>query len=297
MKALPYAEAHWERVVPAPTVDDAYVREQLAPWPDLLDRPWTVLDSGLRCVKLRIADLGDIGDVVARIAIDEPSQAKERALHELFAGELRVPHVIDGDGRRLLMEYVPHEELPGTRAGGERVGAAAATIHRHTREQAGLLDAQLDVAEPFTSAWDGLREYAEQRAPDERILALWDEHDAEIRAACAQPVLVHADFKPANIKWLPDKRDVVVFDWEFAWSGPALFDVGQLLRWGVPPAFEQGFAESYRAGGGVLPDNWQRISALLDLVNMVAFLERAGERPRRDADVRARIDKTLYDSK
>jgi len=292
---LKYAEAHWERVVPAPVIDDAFVREQLAAWPELLDRPWTVLADGLRCVKLRI------GEVVVRISTgNTPTQAKERALHDLFASDLHTPRVIDGDQRRLIMEYVPHTDLPDTREAGDCAGRAAARIHRHTREAAGFLDAQLNVVEPFVSAWDGLRDFAEQRLPSQyadALRALWDKHDARIRDTCAQPVLVHADFKPANIKWLPEQRDVVVFDWEFAWAGPALFDVGQLMRWGVPPQFEEGFAEGYRAQGGVLPDDWQRIGELLDLVNMVAFLDHASQQPRRDADVIKRIERTLQLSK
>jgi Ser/Thr protein kinase RdoA (MazF antagonist) len=110
-------------------------------------------------------------------------------------------------------------------------------------------------------------------------------------AACT-PVLVHSDFKPTNVKWTHDAR-VLVLDWEFAWSGPALFDVGQLLRWDPPAEFVAGFAAGYRDAGGTLPEGWLETAMLYDLFNLVFFANDEANRPRRDRDVLARIDRTL----
>ncbi|MDE2291301.1 MAG: phosphotransferase, partial [Elusimicrobia bacterium] len=102
-------------------------------------------------------------------------------------------------------------------------------------------------------------------------------------------VLLHGDFKPSNLH--RSGEDLVVLDWEFAWAGPALMDVGQLLRWSPPAAFVAGFAAAYLAGGGVLPAGWRRLAELFDLFNLVGLLEAPGKR--RAADVSARVRRTL----
>jgi aminoglycoside phosphotransferase (APT) family kinase protein len=106
-------------------------------------------------------------------------------------------------------------------------------------------------------------------------------------------VLVHSDYKPANVKWLPDERDVLVLDWEFAWAGPPLLDAGMILRWGAPPAFVSGLACGYRASGGELPDGWRRTADLLDLFNLVGLLAMETSDPVREGDLLRRIEETL----
>ena len=120
----------------------------------------------------------------------------------------------------------------------------------------------------------------------------WGAGHAALERACASAAFVHGDFKPANLKWLPATAEVLVLDLEFAWAGPALMDVGQLLRWDVPAAFTEAFATAYVAGGGRLPDGWRRTADLLDLFNVVGLLDHAGDLPTRDADLLARARRT-----
>ena len=84
-----------------------------------------------------------------------------------------------------------------------------------------------------------------------------------------------------------------MLDWEFAWSGPPLLDVGQLLRWDPPPEFTRAFARSYRQHGGQLPDGWERWAALFDLFNLVGSVERSLPAPRRREDTRRRLVATI----
>lgn len=198
---------------------------------------------------------------------------------------------------------MPHAPLPPTRRAGARVGAAAARIHAITFAQAGFLDASLAVAEPFDAgALAGLRAWADgllegdagARLGAARVAAVrraWDARAAELAAACAQPALVHSDYKPTNVRWLPEEEEALVLDWEFAWSGPALLDVGMMLRWRPPEPFVGGLAAGLRGGGAALVDDWRRLAELLDLFNLVGLLARAGGR--RSADLLARVDATL----
>ncbi len=296
--ALPYAESSWERSTVSPVVDEHLLEAVFVRWSDLRGMPWDVLAGGLRTLNLRF------GDRVVRIAIvPDHDLRKEAAVMDCVRGEVRVPRLLGGDAGALLLEYVPHVPIPGTAAAARAVGRAAARIHAHRFERSGFLDGDLGVVEPFTTALDGLLEWvvpklrgtAGRRLGDRAraVEALWGRYDAELRAACAQPALTHADFKPANVKWVPAESDVVVFDWEFAWAGPPLMDIGQFLRWGVPGPFAAGLARAYQEAGGVLPGGWRRTCEVLDLFSLVAFLDDREDRPIRDRDVLLRISETL----
>lgn len=58
--------------------------------------------------------------------------------------------------------------------------------------------------------------------------------------------LVHGDFDPANI--LVDRTEGIwkvtgILDWEFSFSGSALWDIANMLRYAhlMPPEFENAF--------------------------------------------------------
>jgi aminoglycoside phosphotransferase (APT) family kinase protein len=107
---------------------------------------------------------------------------------------------------------------------------------------------------------------------------------ADQAAAAASSVdgsrqLVHADFNPKNllVRQGPDGWTVTaVLDWEFAFSGSPLFDVGNLLRFadGYPPGFVDGFLGGFTDAGGHLPPDWQEVSRALDLYALTEFLTR-----------------------
>jgi aminoglycoside phosphotransferase (APT) family kinase protein len=91
--------------------------------------------------------------------------------------------------------------------------------------------------------------------------------------------LVHADF---NVHHLLMRRVenawtvAAVLDWEFAFSGVPLWDVGSMLRRAdaLRPDFAEPFARSFAEHGGELPPDWRALSRLLDLMNLMEFLTR-----------------------
>jgi hypothetical protein len=287
---LAYAESGWVRTQSTRAVDPAAVTSALAAWPELQGRSWTVLSGGLRSINVRL------GEVVVRIPSEPGRIAKEAAVMRAMADRVRSPRVLAQSPRALLLEYVPHEELPATAEAGERVGEAAARIHHHRFNSSGMLDGTLTVSEPFASPYDGLRQWIGgvleasflpgHTSWNDRACRLWDQLSARLRRE--PPVLTHADFKPANVKWLPATQEVLVLDWEFAWSGPGLMDLGQMLRWGAPEPFMRGIERGYRDSGGQLADDWQRISDVLDLFNLLGLLHAEGGEARA-ADLIPRI--------
>ncbi|GAA2376772.1 phosphotransferase family protein [Dactylosporangium salmoneum] len=107
--------------------------------------------------------------------------------------------------------------------------------------------------------------------------------------------LVHGDFNPKNL--LAERRGgrwrvAAVLDWEFAFSGAPLFDVGNMLRDPRPAGFEEAFLAGFRAGGGELPPRWRRLAGALDLYSLADLLTRpAGHRyfARAIERIRARV--------
>lgn len=94
--------------------------------------------------------------------------------------------------------------------------------------------------------------------------------------------LVHGDFGNRNVlvsrcdtgrgsgRW----RAAAIIDWEFAFAGPPLFDIGSFLRYEAPGAGlrEPYFSKGYMDAGGILPENWRRLAEVVDLVKQLAAL-------------------------
>jgi aminoglycoside phosphotransferase (APT) family kinase protein len=82
--------------------------------------------------------------------------------------------------------------------------------------------------------------------------------------------LVHGDFGKRNLlvrsiggRWVV----MAVLDWEFAISGSPLTYLGHFLRYerASRPLSEPHFSDGYLHAGGRLPQNWRRLSRLVEL--------------------------------
>jgi aminoglycoside phosphotransferase (APT) family kinase protein len=100
-----------------------------------------------------------------------------------------------------------------------------------------------------------------------------------VPAACQ---LVHSDFNGKNLLVGKQARAwtvTAVLDWEFAFSGSPLFDVGNMLRFpdDLPPGYEEAFTSGFTEGGGRLPDGWRAASRALDLYALADLLTRPAD--------------------
>lgn len=254
--------------------------------------PVALLAGGQANLNVRVG-----GDRVLRVYERDPEfMARERALLGRRWRNLRVPRVLDGGDDYLLLEYVALRPLRDSALQGEAVGAAAAEIHGLRFERAGLLGPDLTVRHALPEVGAYLRERitglgAEWERLEEPILARW----REVESAGHSPdraILNHGDFKLSNL-FVGPRDEVVVLDWEFAFAGPALMDLGQLFRWRTSEEFRSGFERGYTDQGGVLPTGWERRAAVLDLVNLVGLARPAHQDPRRHTDLLARVAATL----
>lgn len=239
---------------------------------------------------------------------------KELAIHDLLSRTIRVPRVLhaEPDGIEdspafLVNEYVKGstfrelertKDLRAIQQASHSVGATLATIGRFKFERPGRLEVAADVAElaigpKFTEGPDPIARLidtflasgnCERRVGPKLMQRLHDyawSWSSRIPDLEQVPCLVHNDFGNRNIlvrqengKWVV----VAVLDWEFAFSGSPLLDVGHFLRYersSAPlrePHFSQGFVEH----GGQLPDNWRGIARVIDLGGLIECLTHDG---------------------
>ncbi len=237
---------------------------------------WTLLSGGLVNANVRVD--ARVLRIYRRNARALPLEA---ALLRRRWTSFRAPALLATGTDFAVLEYVPHSPLLASAAHGAAVGRALAEIHALSFEQAGFLTPALDVWQPFPDLVTSLIDYARSVAPKAegplgreltwKLLNTLESNAPALRAAAGKPVLLHADFKASNLHWTDDDR-LLVLDWEFAYAGSRLSDIGQLLRWAPPQAFSRAFADAYVEAGGELPADFRKWAALLDLVNLLGLV-------------------------
>jgi aminoglycoside phosphotransferase (APT) family kinase protein len=180
---------------------------------------------------------------------------------------------------------------------GEAAGRALAEIHALSYAKTGELGADLSLSTPSPYEGFAARGYGHANLSEAepyldpalaaRIALFLDSDAYAARDALDAPVLCHCDFKVSNLHVTPD-GELVVLDWEFAWAGPRLIDIGQLLRWNPPESFVRTFVDAYRAGGGVLIDGWRSIAEAIDVGSMLGVFAH-NEAARSTPDIERRI--------
>nr|WP_269326627.1 phosphotransferase [Kineosporia mesophila] len=133
----------------------------------------------------------------------------------------------------------------------------------------------LDVVDRALSAGHSSRVLDGHQRRGLLALALRSTHWVD--AVAGDRKLVHMDFNPKNIvvRQVRGRWEVAaVLDWEFAFSGSPLTDVGNMLRFAedYPREYVAGFADGYTDAGGELPENWLEISRALDLFTLADIL-------------------------
>jgi aminoglycoside phosphotransferase (APT) family kinase protein len=108
--------------------------------------------------------------------------------------------------------------------------------------------------------------------------------------------LVHGDLSGRNILVALDEdggwRISGLIDWEAAFSGSSLWDVGSLFRYPkrYSETFRQRFERGYRDASGALSEDWLRTARLLDATRLVATLNEERELPVVFAECRELIE-------
>jgi aminoglycoside phosphotransferase (APT) family kinase protein len=265
------------------------------------------LSGGARRDTYRVIDETGARSVL-RLDRDAASLEKEVALTLLVRGRVPVAAIVGADltgelvGVPLTVSaYAEGELLDAALAGagdddasalGEVVGRTLATIGTIVFDAPGPLGPALRP-EPFDVPLPGLLvetgdrvlgEAAARSALGDPVAdgyrALLQEAAPALEAVADETALVHSDFNGKNLVLARDPAGApvvsAVLDWEFAFAGPPLADVGNMLRRQerMPAAFVDRFVASFAEHGGGLPAGWRSIAAALDALALLDFLDR-----------------------
>lgn len=174
---------------------------------------------------------------------------------------------------------------------GQELGSILAAIGSYHFGQPGLFGQSLTITYPFTStvnSWFSfIKRCLSEGHTGTQLGPIWsqkleqfvDDNVGYLADLPEDNCLLHADFRETNImvRQVEDEWKVAaVLDWEFAYSGSPLADMGPLLRYDTRynPAFEKHFTQGFTGNGGKLPDDWKRKVRLLDLLNLCDLLNR-----------------------
>lgn len=297
----------WDRRSALVHVDIATMERLLAPrWPNVHVVRAEPLSGGLANTNYHVTLAGEEHPIVVRFYTREPQAcAREAALLRLVADVVPVPEPLyvepasgafdypyialswmDGTPLLDVLDDLPADEAPGLAAA---LGATAARIGSFTFPEAGFFGPDLSISERLVIGPEGLRHYLRQMLVDgqagerlgaddtARLLAQIERHADDLEPLVDQHALIHADYKDGNILVRRDAdgwRVTAVLDWEFAFVGASIFDLGMLLRREatLPAGFPSACVAAYRAHGGFAPPGWRRMTLLMDLINLCDFL-------------------------
>jgi aminoglycoside phosphotransferase (APT) family kinase protein len=269
-----------------------------------------LLSGGLINTNLKVSFSSGEAAVVLRLHQKGPATClKEIEVLRLIRQTVPVPEVfyvdpqgIDGSGAFSILQFVEGlsfqqlkltGDLAAIHQAASSVGRTLAAIGDYQFAKPGRLFAatanQLDVGDPYTKSSDPIPEildsFLDSTEVQQRLSAPLVKRLHNLVRAWAPSLpditevsqLVHSDFGNRNILvnevngcW----KVVAVLDWEFAFSGSALVDVGNFLRYEKThePLREPYFSQSFVEHGGKLPAGWRQIIRILDLTALVECL-------------------------
>ena len=235
---------------------------------------------------------------VLRLYARNPGRAAvDQALLERLRGLVPVPRVLEavtvpaGTDRPpfLLLEALPGDRLdlvlpaadePLRHRLGEAVAGVLTLLATERMPRPGFfVDASLDPAPFPPGAGDQLR-FLEARLRTPWFAGLTGAERAGLRevarragvvtATPARIALVHADFTPTNLLVDPATGGVTgVLDWEYAFAGAPLGDLGNLLRFETDPVFAGAAARTYTDRAPDVPADWLEVARALDLYSLL----------------------------
>lgn len=310
----------WERSVPFYTMDLNTVSALFRQFdPNLRIASFTPLSEGKRTTNYRVDTSADHSFILRIFPAGDSSWLKEAGLRALVSDRVpmqRLHHLeqhsnlLDGrtfaiydfaEGATLLelwrKGFVPEPSLMG------EIGSALGQIHRHRYDRIGFLNERLEIAEELAPAdtWYDLflNRHARKRLGGdvaEQIERVVQDNKAELHEMDRAAALTHGDFRPTNLI-IQQGRVSSIIDWEFAMAGHPIADIAQFFRYEnqFSPRLKEAFIDAYQdISGNKLPEQWEQIGGLRDMVNLLQMIGTEDEQPVKHEDVKRLILRQLH---
>ena len=285
-----------------------------------------LLTGGLINTNLKIYFESHFNPVVLRLYRDgAPACDKEVAIHNLIHRHVTVPEILHAESTEpafAVVEYIEGltfqhlkrtNNLNAIQQASASIGKTLAAIGRFRFPAPGALlasEASLVVGNKFIEGPDPIPRILDrflssntfqQRAGSKLVDQLHDfiwSYAPILPSLESDCSLVHNDFGNRNIL-VSEVNGVwavaAILDWELAFSGSPLLDVGHFLRYELDatPLREPYFSRAFVEHGGQLPDNWKPVVKLIDLTGLVECLTHDELPSDVEAELFTLIDATL----
>ena len=272
-------------------------------------RSCAVMTGGLINAMYAVEVDGFEDPLVLRFYARDPAACqKEVDLHRLVEGRVPVPEILyagsgeeEGISPHVLMRWVkgltfrrlqarqnPAEIAEAAYSIGETLGRIASFEFASP----GRIEPGLTIGPPFLESTHGAAKFIESclsspeaarrldAAARDRVRRYAWSWEPRMAPLGEERRLVHSDFGGSNLLVDQDAserwRVSGVIDWEFAFSGPPLVDVGHMMRCERRgrPLVEPYFSAGLRAEGGTLPEDWPDLARAVDLMALCELLSR-----------------------
>jgi aminoglycoside phosphotransferase (APT) family kinase protein len=314
----PILKVHWERFQAHVSLSLATAAQLLAPFTrDSIDQ-LILLSEGCANTNYKVTFKNNRSPVVIRIYMrDQSALSCEVAIHKLVADHIPVPAHFYSDDQCtiypyaysvmewvdgiLLRDVILKNNKEATTFCAYEAGLYLDILRQISFSHGGFFQNGLTI-KPF-NADERYLPYVLNLLTDSvvkeslgvdlliRVLDLVN-NNAALLPDQDNANLTHADYDPANIlvtqvngQW----KIAAVLDWEFAYAGTYLMDIGLALRYShkLPSYYEESFIAGIEANGFQLPATWKKQAKLMDLLCLLqlAQLNPSTEKPRLNKDV------------
>ncbi|WP_409296926.1 phosphotransferase family protein [Peribacillus sp. SCS-26] len=296
-----------------PFLKERHVRETL------------LLGGGLNHTNLKITTDSEEVFVLRLYSQNPEACAIERKIAELLKGKIPAADVLytddtceKADAPFLLMNFVSGVQLSEiilrkdsslVKKAARDAGRHLARIHSLKFDGPGFFDGDLHIRETLST---GSREFIAFISESlnegyggkhlglhltDKVIRFCERHAVLLDELTVQNCLVHSDFNPLNILIEDQGHLAAILDWEYAFSGTPLFDIGNMLRYEClgDTILLQPFITGYTEYGGRLPERWLQMAKLLDLIALCGLLDKEACGEVRSADIRRLIQNTMDD--
>lgn len=301
---------NWERSVPMYKLSLEEANKIL----QIIDKKWIADDLreiNIGCRNSNYIATTNIGPFFLRISPPEDGGYKnEKAAAELLKNMVKLPSLyysVQLDDRVcLIYEYIEGLSMQHLFTEGKEIGLdilkqvaqTAAAIHRFNGADA--VDFEKLNLPPFETWYDLFLSddnTAARLGADvvKRVQRLVEDKESKLPIIERYRGLIHCDFRPANML-INSKHELYVVDWEFAGMGHILADIGQFFRYRnyFSEKQLQTFEEEYNQYAAVpLPEDWEELSRLRDLINPLQMIGGRQELPLKYEDLKGIVLDTL----
>jgi len=322
----PILKIHWERFRAHVDLDVFMASRLLAPYIKDDIEQLSLLSEGCANTNYKVTFKGARLPVVIRIYMrDKTALQREVTIHSLVADKIPVAKHLYYDGNcllysypysimewidgRLLREVILSKNEKAISQCAFEAGLYLNELRQIKFTHGGFFQEDLQVR-PF----DKEEEYLPFVLNLLKDKVVKNDLDSSLHAAVSKLVntyskllpneeeanLTHADYDPANMmvtemngKW----KIAAILDWEFAFAGTYLLDIGMMLRYShkLPNYYENNFIAGIKSQGFNLPAEWKKQAKLMDLLCLLQLVHYNpfSERPKMNRDVVSLIADTI----